>query len=119
MAYFCICSVFFINHVLEMLQSKKNMQTSKIIWKWVSGSRAILDRKLENLKKIKIFDDYLFLGIKYCQNTVSKLHFTRLPPLDVLSFLSMSEIGLQKKNWIGVGGCCKLYQIFFECLELF
>ena len=36
------------------------------------------------------------------------LHFTHLPPLHVLSVLSMSEIGFQKKNWIGgggVGGC--------------
>ena len=31
---------------------------------------AILDRKLEESPKIQIFDDYLFLGIKHCQNTV-------------------------------------------------
>ena len=58
------------------------------------GQFWIEHRKLEKKKK-KIFDDYLFLGIKYCQNTVSKLHFTRLPPLHVLSFLSIPEIGFQ------------------------
>ena len=31
-------------------------------------------------------------------NTVKILHFTRLPPLHVLSFLSMSKIGFQKKK---------------------
>ena len=70
------CSVFFLSCLRDVVKFKK-FQTSKInleVGGWV-------------------FDDYLFLGIKYCQNTVSKLHFTRLPPLPVLSFLSMSEIG--------------------------
>ena len=73
-------------------------------------------------KKIwkSFFDDYLFLGIKYCQNTVSKLHFTRLPPLHVLSFLAMSEIGFPQKIWIGGWVyVVSSIQILFGCLELF
>ena len=82
------------------------------------GPFWIENKKLENPQKNEIFDDYLFLGIKYCQNTVSKLHFTRLPPLHELSYLPMSLIGFQKKTWIG-GRVCVVKFIFFAVWNCF
>ena len=57
-------------------------------------------------QKIKIFDDYLFLGNKYCQNTVSKLHF----PVHVGDWFN------PKKLDRGVGGCTvvRSIQIFLD-----
>ena len=103
------CSIFlflfcFFYHVLGMLKSLKKFQTSKLnleVGVWAQGHFWIENRNWKTRKKLKISDDYLFLGIKYCQNNFSKLHFTCLLPLHALSFLSILDIGLKKHTKIG------------------
>ena len=65
----------------------------------MGGSRAILDRKLENQKKNKIVDDYLFLGIKYCQNTA-----LYPSPATTCTKFSVHVRDWFPKKWMGGGG---------------
>ena len=50
------------------------LQTSKIhldVGGWVQGHFGWKTENWKNQKKTKIFDDYLFLCIQHCQNTLN------------------------------------------------